>query len=93
MQVGILYIKLVIREARGLKDKRQVVKSLKDRIHSKFNASVAEVDRQDSIQHAVLAVAVVGTDGRFVNSVLSGITDFTRRNYAPFFVDCEMEIF
>jgi uncharacterized protein YlxP (DUF503 family) len=53
-----------------LKDKRQVLLSLKDRLREKFNLSVAEVDGQDLWQKAVLGLACVANEGRYVNQVL-----------------------
>jgi uncharacterized protein YlxP (DUF503 family) len=54
----------------SLKDKRRVVKSLKDRLHHRFNVSAAEVDYQDSWQRAALACSVVTTDRRHAEEVL-----------------------
>jgi uncharacterized protein YlxP (DUF503 family) len=54
----------------SLKDKRRVVKSLKDRLHHRFNVSAAEVDHQDSWQRAALACSVVTTDRRHAEEVL-----------------------
>jgi uncharacterized protein YlxP (DUF503 family) len=59
MFVGIARIELHVPAARSLKDKRQVVRSLKDRIRERFHAAVAEVDHQDLWQRAALGVAVV----------------------------------
>jgi len=60
--VTLLYIELMIPHAQSLKDKRREVRGLKDRISSKFNASVAEVGYQDKWQRSVLAVCLVGND-------------------------------
>ncbi|MBD3349757.1 MAG: DUF503 family protein [Candidatus Eisenbacteria bacterium] len=73
MVVGIIEIDLLIRESRSLKDRRRVVRSLKDRISSRFNVSVAEVGEPDSRQRSALGVAVVANDRRFVNEVLSKV--------------------
>jgi uncharacterized protein YlxP (DUF503 family) len=54
----------------SLKDKRRVIKSLKDRLHHRFNVSAAEVDHQDSWQRAALACSVVTTDRRHAEEVL-----------------------
>lgn len=62
--VTLLYIELMISHAQSLKDKRREVRGLKDRISSKFNASVAEVGYQDKWQRCVLAVCLVGNDKR-----------------------------
>jgi hypothetical protein len=55
----------------SLKDKRRIVKSLKDRLHNRFNVSVAETDFQDLWQRAELSCCVVATDKRHAESVLS----------------------
>lgn len=55
----------------SLKDKRRILKSLKDRLHKQFNVSVAETGHQDLWQRAELACGVVATDRRHAMSVLS----------------------
>lgn len=70
MVVGLCTVELFIAESQSLKDKRQVLHSLKDRLHGKFNLSVAEVDGQDLWQKAVLAMACVANEGGHVNQVL-----------------------
>ena len=57
--VGLCTVELFLPESQSLKDKRQVLLSLKDRLREKFNLSVAEVDGQDLWQKAVLARAVI----------------------------------
>ncbi len=66
--VNLLTIELVIPHAQSLKDKRSAVRGLRDRIRSRFNASVAEVGYQDKWQRATLAVALVGSDRRQLES-------------------------
>jgi uncharacterized protein YlxP (DUF503 family) len=55
---------------RSLKDKRHVLKSLKDRLHNRFNVSAAETDHHDLWQRAELTVCVVATDRDHAASVL-----------------------
>jgi uncharacterized protein YlxP (DUF503 family) len=83
--VGTLKLRLVLRESHSLKDKRRVIKSLKDTLSNKFNISVAETDEQDVWQTAVLGIAAVGTDTPFVQSVLTQVV-----NYARFFGGVEL---
>ncbi len=52
-------VQLYLPESRSLKDKRQVLKSLKDRLHNRFNASVAEVGFNELWQRSTVAFAVV----------------------------------
>lgn len=66
--ITLLTIELVIPYAQSLKDKRSAVRGLKDRIRSKFNASVAEVGYQDKWQRSVVAVCFVGGAKRHLES-------------------------
>lgn len=70
MTVGVMQARLILREARSLKDKRQVIKSVKDRLRARLNVSVAETAFQDIRQRAELSVAVVSTDRRHAESQL-----------------------
>lgn len=71
MIVGVMRVRLILREARSLKDKRSVVKGVKDRLRSRFNVSVAEIGRQDVRQQAELGLAAVANERRRVESVLT----------------------
>ena len=93
MVVGTLRLRLIIRGARSLKDKRRVVKGVKDRVQSKFNASIAEVDALDNWQTAVLGVAVVANDGAYVRSVLSQIINLVAAARDAELAESGMEIF
>jgi len=75
MIIGVATWELQLPGAHSLKDKRMVVRSLKDRIRKKFNVSVAETDHQDTWTRCELTVATVGTDNAFVDSVLDRVDD------------------
>ena len=92
MTVGTLVVRFVLRESHSLKDKRQVIRSLKERLFNKFRVSVAEVDHQDEWQQATLGIAVVGTDRRFVDSVLAKVVDVLHYVPGAELVDYETEI-
>lgn len=92
MNVGILQIALLVRSAHSLKEKRRVVKSLKDRLRQAFNISIAEVGSQDTWQSADLGVAMVGTDVKFVNQVLSQVMNHIEAERDVEIVDSQMEI-
>ena len=66
--VMLLSIELGIPLARSLKDKRRGVKGLKERLRSRFNASVAEVGYLDKWQRTLIAVCLVGNDKRQLES-------------------------
>ena len=82
----------MIRGSHSLKEKRRALKALKDRIRSKWNVSVAEVEDQDNWQRAVLAVAWVGNDARFLTSALSKIVDHAREYRGAELADYSIEI-
>jgi uncharacterized protein YlxP (DUF503 family) len=63
VRVGVVTVALRIPESHSLKEKRRVVKALKDRLRSRFNVSVAEVDHQDLWQRATIGIVFVGSDG------------------------------
>jgi uncharacterized protein len=68
--VGVMTWELHLAASQSLKDKRAVLKSLKDRLHNRFNVSVAETAHQDLWQRAELTASVVSTERRHAESVL-----------------------
>ncbi len=78
MIVGVLTMQVSVFDAMTLKDKRRVLKSLKDRVGNKYNVSIAEVGYNESVRTALLGVAMVGNERRFVESALSKLVDFVR---------------
>ena len=77
MVIGILRIDLYMNGNRSLKAKRQTLKSLIQRIKSRFNnVSVSEVGSHDLWQKATIGISFVGNESRFVNSVLDRVTQF-----------------
>jgi len=78
MTVGIARLTLFLPEAHSLKEKRMVLRRVKDRAQQKFNLSIAEVGDNDLWQRAVLGIAVVGNGRRFVESALDEIIRFVR---------------
>jgi uncharacterized protein YlxP (DUF503 family) len=91
MIVGTLHVRLRIREARSLKDKRQVVKSIKDRLRNRFNVSVAEVDALDKHQLAVLGFAMVANEAHPLKVALGQIVEALRVHPMAELLEHEME--
>lgn len=71
--IGVLTLEIHIEHAHSLKDKRSVVKGLKDRLRSRHNVSVAEIDYQDTWQRALVAAVTVSPDRGFVEKVLQAV--------------------
>ena len=78
MTVGVLQLELSVGDAMSLKDKRRVIKSLKDRIAHRHNVSIAEVGALDEHRRSVIGIAMVSNDSRYVESALSKLVDFVR---------------
>ena len=92
MTVGIARLTFLLHEAQSLKDKRRVVKSMVEKSRHRFNVSVAEVDDQDKLQRAAIGVAVIGNDGRVLNSLLDRIIDFMVSLGLAELIDREIEL-
>jgi uncharacterized protein YlxP (DUF503 family) len=71
--IGVLTLEIVLQDAHSLKEKRHVVKSLKDRLRSKFNVAVAEIDYQDMWQRSVVAAVTVSSDHVHAEKVLQSV--------------------
>ena len=69
----MLTLDLHIEHSHSLKDKRQVIRSLKDRLRAKFNVAAAEIDHQDSWQRAVIGVITLSGDRLHVEQVLQSV--------------------
>lgn len=92
MIVGLLTVELRLPECQSLKEKRMLIKSLKDKIRNTFNISVAEVDGLEKWQVATLGMAYVGTDKVHVDQALSKIVDFIDRSRQVDMIDYNTEI-
>lgn len=89
--VGVLTFELRIEHAHSLKEKRHVVKSLKDRLRVKFNVSVAEIDDMDLHNSAVLAVATVSPSRPFAEKVLQSVEREAAGLLGPMLIRVELD--
>ena len=71
--IGVLTLELFVEDSHSLKDKRHVVKGLKDRLRHRFNVSVAEIDGQETWQRSVIAAVTVSSDKIFAEKVLQSV--------------------
>jgi uncharacterized protein YlxP (DUF503 family) len=92
MIVGTLRVRLLLREARTLKDKRQVLSSIKDRLRNSFNVSVAEIEGNDNRQVIVLGMAMVANETHVIKQTLGEIVNALRAHPVAEFVDYELEV-
>lgn len=92
MIIGTARIELHIPGVNSLKGKRQIIKSIKERVKNRFNVAIAEVEKQDLWQRATLGLACVANDKREANRVLSKVINFIEQNRSISLIDYEIEI-
>ena len=93
MLVGTMTAQIYMHGIASLKEKRSIVKSLIGRLRSRFNISVSEVDQQDSRTSAVIGIAVVSNDSRFIDKQLDTVLNFMRNDGRFYLGQIDREIF
>ncbi|MHB2148039.1 DUF503 domain-containing protein [Calditrichota bacterium LG25] len=91
MVVALLTIEILVPGSASLKEKRGVVKRIKDRSRNKFNISVAEVDFQDKWQRAKLAFALVGSDHKNAKTTMQKLFQMLDSDYGFEIVNFNLE--
>jgi len=92
MVIGVCKVILTIDEVYSLKEKRHIVKSLIERIKSRFNASVAEVDLNDKWKRAVIGISCVSNESRHADSMIANIVNFIENDGRAVLFDYSTEI-
>lgn len=92
MTIGVLQLELEVTDAMSLKDKRRVIKSIKDRIAHAHNVSIAEVGALDEHRRSILGLAMVANERRYVESALSKLVDFIRSVPQVGLIDYQIEL-
>lgn len=82
MIVSMLQLILELPETTSIKDKRRIIKSIKDRTRLKFHVSCAEVDLQDSLRFAQLGAALVSNSKEFGETVMRSILSSIEHDYS-----------
>lgn len=92
MPIGFLTLEIYIPDAHSLKDKRQVLRSLKDRLRARFNVAVAELDGQDGLQRATVGIVTLSNNAGHVEESLRTIFKEADRVLGRDLVGHEMEL-
>ncbi len=92
MTIGVLQLELSVTDAMSLKDKRRVIKSIKDRIAHGHNVSIAEVGALDEHRRSILGIAMVGNEKGYVEGALSKLVDFVRMVPQVSLIDYQIEM-
>ena len=93
MLVGVMTAQLHMQGIDSLKAKRSIVKGLIGRLKSRFNISISEVDHQDNKSGAVVGIAIVCNDSRFIDQQFDSIVDFMRNDGRFYLAQVERETF
>jgi uncharacterized protein YlxP (DUF503 family) len=91
-RVALGTVELHLPDIESLKEKRHVLKGLKEKVRQRFEVAVAEVDHHDVWQRATLAVACVSHDSRHANEVVSKALGFIEGNVDGAVIDMTVEI-
>ncbi len=92
MVVGICRISLIIHDNHSLKGKRQVLKSIVEKVKNRYNISIAEVGSNDLWQRAELGLCAVGNDRASINSVMDKTMNFIESLHTAEIIDHTIEI-
>lgn len=92
MVVGTCKVVLMIDDAFSLKEKRHIVKSIIERVKSRFNASISEVDMNDKWQRATLGIACVSNEAGHADSMLANIVNFIENDGRAMMTDYSTEL-
>lgn len=92
MVIGVCKIELSIDEVFSLKEKRHIVKSIIERLKSRFNASVAEVDLNDKWKNCVIGITCVSNETRHVDSMMANMVNFVENDGRAVLSDYSTEI-
>lgn len=93
MNIGACRVRLRLPENESLKGKRQILKSIIERVKNRYNVSIAEVDDQDLWQLVTLGITCVSTSAPHANEVLSKVVDFIQKSrFDVEMIDYEVEI-
>lgn len=91
VSIAALVLEIRIEHAQSLKDKRQVIKSLKDRLRVRFNVSVAETDYQGQWQLAELVVVAVASSRQVAENTMRLVETEAARHLAGGLVRADLE--
>ena len=92
MPVGLLTLELHIPDAQSLKDKRQVLRSLKDKLRRDFNVAVSELEHHEAWQRSVVGVVTLSNEEKHVREMLQKVLDEADDILGSFLINQAVEI-
>jgi len=92
MTVGLLTLELHIPQARSLKDKRQIVRSLKDKLRAHFNVAISELEYHDTWQRSVVGIVTLSNEQQHVEESLQKVLAEADRILGPVLISHTVEM-
>jgi uncharacterized protein len=91
MPIGLITLEIHIPDARSLKDKRQILKSLKDRLRGHFNVAVAELDHQDVWQRSIVGVVGISAEEGHLAETMGNVLEASEQVLGRSLISHEIE--
>jgi uncharacterized protein len=92
MTVGLLTLELHIPQAQSLKDKRQIVRTLKDKLRGHFNVAVSELEYHDTWQRSVVGIVTLSNEQQHVEESLQKVLAEADRILGPVLISHTVEM-
>ncbi len=93
MFVGICRLELVLMESNSLKEKRQVVRSIVERLQHRYNISIAETGQHESLRRAEIGLAAVSNETVYLEKLMGKVVNFVDQDTRVQIVNISKEIF
>ncbi len=91
--VGVLHVELHVPGARSRKDRRQVVRSVADRVRHRFDVSFHELDDPERAARQSVVITTAGNDGRLLRSILDQIRAFMESQGSFWLARVDVDVF
>jgi hypothetical protein len=92
MLLGICKIRLYLSNSHSLKDKRNILRSIKARIRNNYNISISEIDNYNLWKNTTLGIACIGNDKKYLNKILNAVIRFIKKEDESQLIDYEITI-
>ena len=92
MHVGVAAVRFRVDGSRSLKEKRQVVRRIKDQVRQRFNVAIAEVGELDDRRTAEIGFTCISNDARHAMSILTNVADYIETAFPIVVIDVQTEL-
>ena len=92
MTVGILQVEIQLPGTHSLKDKRSIIKHIKNQSRKKFNVSISETGLMDNFRRSLLAIATISSSRDIAHNILEKAENFIELNFGVIITDVKMEL-